>query len=212
MPTLIAQSQQRLMRWKNGGGMTCEVMRFPPDSSLESFDWRVSVATVQQGGAFSSFPGVDRSLAILEGHGIQLEIAGQQQLLRPTDPALSFAGETPVQATLHHGAVRDFNVMTRRAACHHTLENISLTHATWLRFYNQSTLLYVIRGSCQLAQQYLLQAGDAMLFGSDEKACLCDPRNASAQLMLVRLQPGPARERHAHVALPTEADIRACAD
>lgn len=180
------------MRWKNGGGVTCEIMRFPPDSSLESFDWRVSVATVEQGGAFSLFPGIDRSLAILAGHGIQLDMAGRQQLLRPNDAALSFDGETPVLATLHDGAVIDFNVMTRRAVYCHSLENISLTHATLLRLYRQTALLYVIHGSCQLAQKYLLQAGDAMLFGNDDKVCLCAPCGSSAQLMLVRLQPATA--------------------
>ena len=48
MALLIPQSRQRQMRWKNGGGITCEIARRPQGSSLESFDWRVSVATVQQ--------------------------------------------------------------------------------------------------------------------------------------------------------------------
>src|SRR5450830_1243673 len=121
MPQLIPQSKQRLMRWKNGGGMTCEIMRFPEESSLESFDWRVSVATVQQGGAFSVFPGVARSLAILEGKGITLDIEGASQQLTPRDPVLNFDGESTVQSALIGGGIVDFNVMTRRSVCTHTL-------------------------------------------------------------------------------------------
>jgi environmental stress-induced protein Ves len=168
MPILLPQSQQRLMRWKNGGGVTCEILRYPHDSSLESFDWRISVATVQQGGAFSLFPGIDRSLAMLAGNGVALDIAGMQHQLRPGDSALQFDGALAVQASLLDGAVVDFNVMTRRACYTHTLEQLTLAEPTVLRLFSHAAVLYVIRGRCTLPRDTALQAGDAVWFEATE--------------------------------------------
>jgi uncharacterized protein len=54
-------------RWKNGGGKTTEIAVWPPGASLDAFDWRISMATVEQDGPFSEFPGIDRTLALLKG-------------------------------------------------------------------------------------------------------------------------------------------------
>ena len=32
--------------WKNGGGATREIACWPPGTGLDSFDWRISVATI----------------------------------------------------------------------------------------------------------------------------------------------------------------------
>lgn len=185
MPQLIPQSKQRLMRWKNGGGMTCEIMRSPEDSSLENFDWRVSVATVQQGGAFSEFPGIDRSLAILEGKGITLDIAGISQALTPRDPILRFNGETAVHSELISGGIVDFNVMTRRAGYTHTVERLTVIQQTALPLNGDAVLIYIVNGSCSLADATKLHAGDAVMFLAEEKSCVLDA--SAAELMLVRL-------------------------
>ncbi len=187
MSVLIPQSQQRLMRWKNGGGMTCEIQRFPQDSSLDSFDWRVSVATVQQDNAFSLFPGIDRSLAILEGKGILLDIAGrdQAQELTPRDPVHRFDGETAIHCRLIGGGIVDFNVMTRRAACTHTLEQLTITRPTVLSSAGDTALVYVVNGNCRLANETRVHAGDAVLFrdANEERLLISD----AAELMLVQL-------------------------
>ena len=52
--------------WKNGGGTTTEVAAFPPGAPLENFGWRVSIAQVARSGPFSLFPGIDRTLALLD--------------------------------------------------------------------------------------------------------------------------------------------------
>jgi environmental stress-induced protein Ves len=186
MPTFIPQSQQRLMRWKNGGGMTCEILRFPPGSSLDSFDWRVSVATVQQGGMFSVFPGIARSLAILEGKGLMLDVAGTSQELTPRDPIFCFDGETPVDSELIGGGIVDFNVMTRRSAYRHTLERLAITQQTTLTPSGDIMLIYVINGSCSLPGGNKLHAGDAVWFEADEESCVLNA--CAAELMLVQLQ------------------------
>ena len=53
--------------WKNGGGTTAEIAIGPPGATLDAFDWRISMARVASDGPFSSFPGVDRTLSIIDG-------------------------------------------------------------------------------------------------------------------------------------------------
>ena len=56
--------------WKNGGGITREIVCWPPGSGLDDFWWRASVATIDAAGPFSAFPGVDRTIMLLEGAGV----------------------------------------------------------------------------------------------------------------------------------------------
>ena len=58
--------------WKNGGGATREIACWPPGTGLDSFDWRISVATIAADGAFSVFAGIDRSITLLSGDGVRL--------------------------------------------------------------------------------------------------------------------------------------------
>lgn len=53
------------MPWKNGGGVTTEIIVHPAKAPMADFDWRISMANVAQDGPFSIFPGVDRTLCIL---------------------------------------------------------------------------------------------------------------------------------------------------
>lgn len=106
--------------WKNGGGSTTEIMIEPPGALFHDFDWRISLATITQDGPFSLFPGVDRTLALVQGPGLTLDVDDSRRfVLDDEDSIIEFAGESAIQATLHGGPTLDFNVMTRRAACHH---------------------------------------------------------------------------------------------
>ncbi|MEG1056294.1 MAG: HutD family protein, partial [Janthinobacterium sp.] len=51
--------------WKNGGGSTREIVCFPPGAGMDSFAWRISVATISQAGPFSAFAGIDRQIMLL---------------------------------------------------------------------------------------------------------------------------------------------------
>lgn len=101
--------------WKNGGGVTREVAAWPPSSGLDGFDWRVSLADVAADGPFSTFPGVDRLLTVIDGDGLALEIEGRTVRLEPGAP-FAFPGEAAVVARLTAGPIRDLNVMVRRGA------------------------------------------------------------------------------------------------
>src|SRR5919112_5021061 len=79
--------------WKNGGGTTAEVAAFPEGSGFETFGWRISMADVASDGPFSLFPGIDRTLIVVEGDGIELDVEGIAYPLDRTSPKLSFSGD-----------------------------------------------------------------------------------------------------------------------
>lgn len=105
--------------WKNGGGVTREIVCQPPGADLTGFDWRVSIAHIASDGPFSAFPGVDRVITLLDGAGVQLDSADghvSHGLDTPWRP-FAFAGEAPIHSRLLGGPCDDFNVMTRRGVC-----------------------------------------------------------------------------------------------
>jgi environmental stress-induced protein Ves len=120
MTVLIPFAGLSAVPWKNGGGSTTQIAIEPPDAGFDEFDWRISLATIAEDGAFSAFPGIDRTLALVEGNGVTLDIDGQRRVLLCEDePVVSFAGESSVYAKLNRGPTTDFNVMTRRTRCVH---------------------------------------------------------------------------------------------
>lgn len=103
------------MPWKNGGGKTMQVAVCPEAADMDGFAWRISIATITQAGPFSIFPGIDRTLAILEGEGLALTIGDRPTVvLTPGSEPLTFAADQPVMAQPLGGAVIDCNVMARR--------------------------------------------------------------------------------------------------
>ncbi|RWL97209.1 MAG: HutD family protein [Mesorhizobium sp.] len=125
---ILRAAGYRVMPWKNGGGTTTEIAVSPDAAGLDDFDWRISMARVETGGPFSSFAGIDRTLAVLEGEGIVLDIAGQPPSpLTTVSMPLSFPGDVPTSATLIGGPITDLNVMTRRGRMRHTVERLSLS-------------------------------------------------------------------------------------
>jgi environmental stress-induced protein Ves len=113
---ILRAADRRAVPWKNGGGVTREVIVEPPGSDFGSFDWRVSLAEVASAGPFSSFPGVDRHMAVLSGR-LGLALQGRSVTLCPGDAALSFPGEVSVHAAPEGGPVSDLNLMVRRERC-----------------------------------------------------------------------------------------------
>ena len=108
---LHAQDYRR-MRWKNGAGWTSEVFRAP---DADDWSWRLSIAEVETDAPFSTFPGVERALVLLEGNGMRLRFDdGDTRDLLPSSGVLCFSGERPLVGQLVDGPSRDFNLMWKR--------------------------------------------------------------------------------------------------
>lgn len=102
----------RRERWKNGGGWTREIWREPADGP---FSLRFSIAEVGVGGLFSEFPGCDRELVLLTGHGMRLVFDdGEDVHLYPPHGRHRFSGERSLHAVLLDGPTTDFNAIWRR--------------------------------------------------------------------------------------------------
>ena len=123
---LLGAADHRRMAWKNGGGETLEVAVFPPDAAVGGFDWRVSMAVVAIDGPFSLFPGIDRTLALLDGAGLTLDIMGHGIVsLAPDSDPCAFPGDVETMATLTGGPITDLNVMTARGRYRHAVERLT---------------------------------------------------------------------------------------
>lgn len=112
-------ADQRVVPWKNGRGTTTEVLVHPPGATVVAgFDWRISIAAIPEDGPFSSFPGVDRTLVLLDGAGVDLASPEGVERLVERYAVARFPGERQIVARLHDGPVRDLNVMVRRPLPH----------------------------------------------------------------------------------------------
>ena len=146
MTTLIPFAGLVPKQWKNGGGSTTEIAVFPPDAGFEDFDWRVSLATIAADGPFSVFPGVERTLALVEGHGMTLDVDDETILVSPAEPVIAFDGESQVAAKLNRGPSIDFNAMTRLDRCYHRFGRRSLDGPSKFVARADVTLLFLAEG------------------------------------------------------------------
>ncbi len=175
--------------WKNGGGVTREIVCQPPGAGVDAFDWRVSIATIASDGPFSAFPGVDRVITLLEGGGVHLTSeadAIDHRLDTPLQP-YAFAGEARIHARLLAGDCDDFNVMTRRATCRAWVT--VLREATTLRA--PQGLLLALHGVWQAqsedpaAETFIAQQG---LWWDSPVAWQLSPQSADAIVLAVTIQ------------------------
>ncbi len=102
----LPRSSYTLKPWKNGLGTTEEIYVHPEGS--DEFLFRISMAVLSTSGPFSIYPGIDRSLILLEGKSIRLN-ERSVPLLSP----VSFPGEEEIVATIE-GQGCDLNLMCRR--------------------------------------------------------------------------------------------------
>lgn len=125
---ILHTADYRVMQWKNGGGTTTEIAVSPDGAGLGDFDWRISMARVEQDGPFSSFPGIDRTLSIIDGEGIILSVSDRIPfgLTKASEP-LAFPADAPTRAALIAGPIIDLNVMTRRGRASHYLERLTVS-------------------------------------------------------------------------------------
>lgn len=115
---VIPANEYRRERWRNQLGWTREILRLdaaarPVDG--DDWDWRLSIAEIEQDAAFSAFPGIERELVLLSGNGLRLRFDdGELHELHPPHDKLRFAGERGVHGELVDGTTHDFNLMWRR--------------------------------------------------------------------------------------------------
>jgi len=112
--------------WRNGGGSTRQVAAlFGQDGPA----WRLSMARVESDGPFSVFPGVTRTILVMDGDEMLLNVDGTEVLLG-SEP-FTFDGAGTIRGTLRGSAVTDFNVMVKRGEFNATTERIAPGHSSF---------------------------------------------------------------------------------
>lgn len=179
--------------WKNGVGNTKEVFSYPPQSHFENFSWRISIAAVEQAGAFSQFAGIDRHIVLIEGQSMVLHLRNSKctQTLTPFQP-FAFAGEEQINCELPTGPTFDFNLMVRRSegqgkvACWHQPHHEQLGTGHYV--------FHSVQGghSLQINQQLIeLKAGDSLYLPVPHTPPTLHsaPQNTNSVLVVAHIQP-----------------------
>ncbi|CAN7605865.1 HutD/Ves family protein [Mesorhizobium sp. LjRoot246] len=186
---VLRAADYKSMPWKNGGGVTTEIAVSPAGAGLDDFDWRVSMARVELSGPFSQFAGIDRTLAVLGGEGIVLDIAGYPpaSINRVTD-LFSFPADVPTTATLIGGPITDLNVMTRRGRTAHSVERLSISTPVEIRTEAGTTLILCMNGevTVRAAEPVRLGPLDTLLSGPERTSLLVQPA-PEATLFVIRI-------------------------
>jgi uncharacterized protein len=188
---IVPASSYRRMPWKNGGGETIEIAASPQSTSLDAFDWRVSMARVAAPGPFSIFPQVDRTLAVLEGAALLLRFSPDETVrLTPQSAPFAFAADRPFDASLEAGSITDLNVMSRRGRIRHSLQRLTLTAPIAIADDAEESLLFVHAGHVRVESgsgALTVAAGDALL--TPRANALVAPLSATATVFLAAFSP-----------------------
>ncbi len=186
---ILRAADRPAARWKNGGGVTREIAAGPEGSGMDDFGWRVSLAEVTAGGAFSVFPGVDRTLTLAEGAGMDLEIGGVRRLVDRRYAPQRFPGDEPTDCRLLAGPVVNFNVMYRRGAVSADTAVVRGDLALAVRPGESLLIVALEEGGAEVDGSAELGPYDAVLVTGAREVVL----RSSGRAAVVRLAPAPAR-------------------
>ncbi|CAF1649323.1 unnamed protein product [Rotaria magnacalcarata] len=200
---LLRANQHKQMAWKNGGGVTSEIAR-APDNEQEDFDWRLSIAQVKSpGGAFSVFPGIDRTLCVVSPNELYLTVessSGNIIHLNQNSLPYSFAGESSITCQIQSETLTDFNVMTRRTKFRHDVERIKMELKQEKKINalaNDEEIMFIIVGQGQVVTNDGIQMaiGDALQIDQQHSSDIkISAQTENTQLYIVRLNPILSKE------------------
>lgn len=107
---IMPPAEFRAQPWKNGGGVTHEIVRWP---DVERYDIRISVAEDRAPGPFSRFPGYRRWSYLAGAAPIVLDVAGAVHALAALGDGVEVDGDVAITCALPAGPTRLFNILVR---------------------------------------------------------------------------------------------------
>ncbi|MET4677245.1 HutD family protein [Luteibacter sp. ME-Dv--P-043b] len=146
--SVIGFARLRAVPWKNGLGITREIQVEPAGATMDDFLWRASIAEVDTASPFSVFPGIDRTIVLLDGNGFTMTL-DENRVHALTTPCVpfAFAGESRVEVALAGGATRDFNLMVRRS---HARGHVDVERGPAMLEHQDVALLHLARGHAEV--------------------------------------------------------------
>ena len=124
----VALADCPFVPWRNACGRTRELLVWP---GAGRWHLRVSVAEIEADAPFSSFEGIERCFAVLEGEGVTLALPQGARRLDAQSRAVRFAGEAAPMCHLIDGPTRDLNLMAQRDAGRIHLRRDPLAEGVW---------------------------------------------------------------------------------
>jgi len=183
---ILRAGDYKRMPWKNGKGETVEIAVFPPCASVGDFDWRISMATVAEDGPFSVFDGIDRTLSILSGEGLELFVEGREPVaLRQDTVPHAFPADVATSAMLLKDTVTDLNVMTRRGGYAHRVICYSLPQTIALPSADSDLFVLAPDGCSSSTHNIILEPYDALLMTGEQEAIHLEPSGADPRLFVI---------------------------
>lgn len=194
----LHEANYRRMLWKNGGGETIEMMVSPAGASFDTFDWRVSMAYVDEPGPFSLFRDIDRTLSVIAGNGLSLRLQDGKLISidRRSEP-FEFSGDLKVDCTLIDGPIYDLNIMTRRHRCRHRVSRYPLASPTGLEWQGDAGIVVAIGSGIDIRTEkhaVTLAQKDALVFSSDDPRVFTASPLDNVDLFLIEIWQLTAKE------------------
>lgn len=159
----------KTMPWKNGGGETREIAYVGGRDG--GFGWRLSMATIAQSGPFSSFTDIDRSIVLVQGDGVVLDVEGKEVVLDKNAGVYTFDGGAAVSARCLGGVTTDLNMMTRRGDFRHLMQRLCVNEKTQLA--NTADQTFVVFADAAVVhtgdEKLSVEAGDTLILLEDKK-------------------------------------------
>jgi environmental stress-induced protein Ves len=166
---IIQPTDFTTMPWKNGGGLTHEIIKRERQGKLL---WRLSMAEVTSDGPFSVFPGLSRILTVIAGE--RLSLVGPHEMLQalPLQP-VSFSGDLAIASQRRGGDVTDFNVIFDAAQVSANVRVMAQDTPITLRA-NEGDIHAVLVLAPALAGTRHVEARSLVLVESDVAEVICE--------------------------------------
>ncbi|HEX2687859.1 MAG TPA: HutD family protein [Kofleriaceae bacterium] len=114
MRRILTPAEFRAQPWKNGGGVTHEIVRWPDTTGARDvYDIRISIADDRTPGPFSRFPGYRRWSFLAGRAPIVLDVAGNVHELVALGDHLEVGGAVAITCALPAGPTRLLNILVR---------------------------------------------------------------------------------------------------
>lgn len=188
MTQILKFENYREGRWLNGLGLSWDIAAAPLNASAQGFDWRMALAQIDSGVAFSHYANVDRIFTLIEGHGLEL-VFDDSKILKVDRRFVphEFAGDVKTACVVNDGPCRALNLFIRRGAWNASVrvlsakDNLNIASA-------QTTLTFALQDSFKLVADGILNYGDALHLSPGDSADL-QPQSKDALLYVASLTP-----------------------
>jgi len=163
---LLDLNEMPKIPWKNGAGLMREIAVQPPGAAAPAMDWKLSWAETTKDSPFSSFPGIDRSIVLLRGAGLQLQFVDEALNVAFDDPLrpFSFKGEARIHSKLVDGPVENLSILLSR--------DRYWTSVTWVDSRDDVPAADTLFILCMTGAVQVLQPGLAPIYLGPQQAVL----------------------------------------